>query len=270
MKGIDNMDNITNKENNSLTVFQHEEFGEIHVVEIDNKPWFVGKDVAAALGYSNTKNAVPKHVDDEDKLRTQIEYAGQKRDVTVINESGLYSLILSSKLESAKKFKHWVTNEVLPSIREHGAYLTPDTMAKVMQDPDFIIQLVQTIKEQQIENKALKGEIQEMKPKVEFADAVLSSDSSIGVGAFAKLLRQNGVEIGQKRLFAWLRENDYLISREGREHNNPTQYSIEHGWIEGHESVIKIKDTTVIKITPLITPAGQQYFAKKLQDYKKS
>lgn len=112
---------------NKLTIFENKEFGEIRTVTIDNEPWFVGKDIATALGYANPKNAVPSHVSHEDKLSTQIEYAGQKREVTVINESGLYALIFGSKLESSKRFKHWVTSEVLPSIRKTGRYQIPLT-----------------------------------------------------------------------------------------------------------------------------------------------
>lgn len=109
---------------NNIKIFENAEFGQVRTVIIEGEPWFVGKDVAEALGYANPKNAVPKHVDDEDKLCTQIEYAGQRREVTVINESGLYSLIFGSKLDSAKKFKHWVTEEVLPTIRKTGTYAT--------------------------------------------------------------------------------------------------------------------------------------------------
>lgn len=118
-----------------LQIFNSEEFGNVRSLMIDNEPWFVGKDVAVALGYKNSKNVVPTHVDEEDKLSTQIEYAGQKRNVTVINESGLYSLILSSKLPSAKKFKHWVTSEVLPTLRKTGSY------AKVPTDPRELLML---------------------------------------------------------------------------------------------------------------------------------
>ena len=113
---------------NELKIFENEEFGQVRTIVINNEPWFVGKDVATALGYANPKNAVPKHVSDEDKLSTQIEYAGQRRTVTVINESGLYALIFGSKLESAKRFKHWVTNEVLPTIRKTGGYVNNDEL----------------------------------------------------------------------------------------------------------------------------------------------
>lgn len=117
----------------SLQIFNSEEFGEIRTVTIDNEPWFVGIDVAKSLGYANPKNAVPKHVSEEDKLSTQIEYAGQRREITIINESGLYSLIFGSKLESAKRFKRWVTSEVLPAIRKTGSYQKPMTIAEQIQ-----------------------------------------------------------------------------------------------------------------------------------------
>ena len=118
---------------NELQIFNSEEFGEIRTVTIDNEPWFVGIDVAKSLGYANPKNAVPKHVSEEDKLGTQIEYAGQRREVTVINESGLYALIFGSKLDSAKRFKHWVTSEVLPTIRKTGSYQKPMTLEEQLQ-----------------------------------------------------------------------------------------------------------------------------------------
>lgn len=120
---------------NELQIFQNKEFGEVRSLVINNEPWFVGKDVAEALGYKNSKNAVPTHVDEEDNLSTQIEYTGQKRNVTVINESGLYSLILSSKLPNAKKFKRWVTSEVLPTLRKTGSY------TKVPTDPRELLML---------------------------------------------------------------------------------------------------------------------------------
>lgn len=124
---------------NSLQIFSNEEFGEVRVVEVNGEPWFVGKDVAAALGYERADNAIRKHVEVEDKLMHQIGASGQNRQMYVINESGLYSLILSSKLPSAKKFKRWVTSEVIPSIRKHGAYMTPKTLEKALLSPDFLI-----------------------------------------------------------------------------------------------------------------------------------
>lgn len=142
-----------------LQIFNSPEFGAIRTIEKDGEPWFVGKDVAAALGYTNARNAVPAHVDDEDKLRTQIEYAGQKRDITIINESGLYSLVLSSKLPTAKKFKRWVTSEVIPSIRKTGSYsaldmtqLSPEMqMLKLLTDKAIATELAQKQQEQHLQ-----------------------------------------------------------------------------------------------------------------------
>lgn len=130
-------------------VFSNPEFGDIRTIVIDGEPWFVGNDVSALLGYSNVRKAVPDHVDDDDKQRTQIRYAGQLRDITIINESGLYSLILSSKLPEAKKFKRWVTSEVLPSIRKHGAYMTTETLMEAMKNPDYVFQIVKELSDEQ-------------------------------------------------------------------------------------------------------------------------
>lgn len=177
----------------TIKVFENNKFGEIRILIINNQLWFVGNDVAKALGYSNIRKVVPDHVDDEDKQRTQIRYAGQNREVTVINESGLYSLILSSKLPTAKEFKRWVTSEVLPSIRKHGAYMTEDTIKKVMAEPDFIIQLATELKKEQEQNKQLTATcsqqqqmIGELKPKADYVDRILKSDSLVTITQIAK------------------------------------------------------------------------------------
>ena len=174
---------------------------EVRTLLIDDEPYFVGNDVSTILGYSNYRNAVVNHVDDEDKLRTQIEYAGQKRSMTVINESGLYSLIISSKLPQAKEFKHWVTSEVLPSIRKHGAYLTPDKIEEVLLNPDTLIKLATELKKEREGRMLAEQKIQQDRPKVVFANAVSVSDTPILIGELAKILKQNGIEIGQNRLF---------------------------------------------------------------------
>lgn len=177
----------------NVTIFNSPEFGDIRTVTIDNEPWFVGKDVATALGYANPKNAVPAHVDDDDKLNTQIEYADQKRTVTVINESGLYSLILSSKLPSAKRFKHWVTSEVLPAIRKTGFYGTTEFINKALNNPDVMIEMLQEIKRQREENVRLGDEIlarqqiiETMQPKADYYDKILSSTDTVSVTQIAK------------------------------------------------------------------------------------
>lgn len=236
---------------------------QVRTVTINNEPYFVGNDVATILGYSNYRNAVVNHVDKEDKLRTKIEYAGQNRNMTVINESGLYSLILGSKLPTAKEFKHWVTSEVLPSIRKHGAYMTPQTIEKALLSPDTIINLATQLKEEQEQRKHLQEENEQMKPKALFADAVSTSNSSILIGQLAKILRQNGVSIGQNRLFAWMRKHGYLGTR-GSNRNVPTQRSMELGLFKTKETVINHSDGhTTVNITTKVTGKGQQYFIQK-------
>lgn len=218
---------------NNLQIFKNNTFGEIRVVEIKEEPWFVGKDVAEKLGYKDTSDALKRHVDDEDKGAGEIPTPGGNQNMRLINESGLYSLILSSKLPSAKSFKRWVTNEILPSIRKTGGYIhtTED-----MSDDEIMARALQ-VAQKTIENKSREIEekdkvIQLQQPKVLFADAVASSDNSILIGELAKLLRQNGIDTGQNRLFDWLRDNGYLIKRKGEDYNTPTQKSVDLGVIE--------------------------------------
>lgn len=244
-----------------LQIFNSPEFGQIRTIERGGEPWFVGKDVAAALGYSNTADAVQKHVDDEDKLTSQFAIAGQTRNIIIINESGLYSLVLSSKLPGAKQFKRWITSEVIPTIRKHGAYMTPDRLQDVLLNPDTLIQLAQNLKEEQEKRRALETQIETDKPKVLFADAVAAAKTSILVGDLAKLLKQNGVEMGQNRLFEWLRQNGYLIRRNGSNYNMPTQRSMEMGLFEIKETTVVHADGhTHVNKTPKVTGKGQTYF----------
>ena len=244
-----------------LQIFNSPEFGQIRTIERGGEPWFVGKDVAEALGYANARNAVPDHVDDEDKLRTQIEYAGQKREVTLINESGLYSLVLSSKLPGAKQFKRWITSEVIPSIRKHDAYMTPDKLEEVLLSPDTLIQLAQNLKDEQEKRKALQEQVEAQRPAVLFAGAVETSKSSILIGELAKILKQNGIKIGPIRLFEWMRQNGYLIRRNGSDYNMPTQRAMEMGLFEIKEtSIVHADGHTSISKTPKVTGKGQVYF----------
>ena len=249
---------------NKLEVFTNAEFGSVRTLTIDEKPYFVGKDVAEILGYSNTQKAIRDHVDDEDKLTERIVLSGQNREIIIINESGLYSLILSSKLPNAKRFKRWVTSEVLPSIRKHGAYMTDSTLEQALTSPDFLIKLATELKTEKEKRQALEVQAEENKPKVLFADAVSVSNTSILVGDLAKIIKQNGVNIGANRLFAWLRDNGYLIKRKGNDYNMPTQYSMDLGLFEVKETVITHSDGhTSISKTPKVTGKGQQYFVNK-------
>ena len=242
---------------NELQIFKNEEFGEVRTVTIDNEPWFVGKDVAEALGYLKARNAISAHISDEDKKDAPIQGTlGGTQNMTIINESGLYALIFGSKLESAKRFKHWVTSEVLPSIRKTGGY-----QMQVPQGKELlalaVLEAQKTIEEQ-------TAQIERMKPKEIFADAVATSHTAILIGDLAKLLKQNGVETGQKRLFVWMREHGYLIKRNGADWNMPTQKSMEMGLFEVKESTVNNPDGSVrINKTTKVTGKGQQYFINK-------
>ncbi|MDY0256225.1 phage antirepressor KilAC domain-containing protein [Gudongella oleilytica] len=252
-----------------LQIFRNESFGEIRTLNIDGEPWFVGKDVAEILGYTNPQKAIRDHIDEEDKTLNESFTVNGTKGI-LINESGLYSLILSSKLPSAKQFKRWVTNEVLPSIRKHGVYATAETAERLLNDPDFMIRTFTALKEEREKNAALQSKIEQDKPKVLFADAVSTAKTSILVGELAKLLKQNGIEIGGTRLFAWLRENGYLIKRNGTDYNMPTQYSMELGLFEIKETSITHSDGHVtVQKTPKVTGKGQAYFVNKFLGERK-
>ena len=236
---------------------------QVRTVTINDEPYFVGKDVATILGYSNTRDALSHHVDDEDKGVAKLDTLGGRQNQTIINESGLYSLILGSKLPTAKEFKHWVTSEVLPSIRKHGAYMTPQTIEKALLSPDTIINLATQLKKEQEQRKQLQEENEQMKPKALFADAVSTSNSSILIGQLAKILKQNGVEIGQNRLFKWMRTHGFLGKR-GDSYNKPTQKAMNLGVFEVKERTVNNPDGSIrVTITTKVTGKGQQYFINK-------
>lgn len=248
---------------NNIQIFNNTEFGSVRTMVIDNEPWVVGKDVAEILGYKDTSDAMRRHVDDEDKLTRRFTDSGQNREMYIINESGLYSLILSSKMPNARKFKHWVTSEILPSIRKHGAYMTEQTLEQALTSPDFLIQLATKLKDEQEKNKALTEANNRMRPKEIFADAVMTSEHSILIGELAKLIAQNGYAIGQKRLFAWMREHGYLL-KQGGSYNLPAQRYVEAGLFEIKESSISNPDGSVrLTRTTKVTGKGQVYFINK-------
>ena len=245
---------------NNIQIFKNDSFGAVRTVEVEGTPYFVGKDVAEILGYSNTRDALARHVDSEDKADVVIHDGSQNRTMAVINESGLYSLILSSKLPKAKEFKHWVTSEILPAIRRHGAYMSDDVIEQALTSPDFLIQLATQLKEEKAQRRALEERVEADRPKVLFADAVETSQTSILIGDLAKLIKQNGVDTGQKRLFAWLRENGYLI-KSGSSINMPTQRSMDMKLFEVKERSISNPDGSVrVTKTTKVTGKGQTYF----------
>lgn len=248
-----------------LKIFESPEFGTVRTVTINGEPWLVGKDVAEALGYSNTRDALDRHVDTEDK-NTVANPDGKRGNpnMTIINESGLYALVLSSKLPKARRYRHWVTSEVLPSIRKHGLYATAETAERLLSDPDFVIRLFTEIKAEKEMRQQLEAEAAANAPKVLFADSVEASKTSILVFDLAKLIRQNGVDIGGRRLFAWMRDNGYLVRRKGADYNMPTQKAMEMGLFEVKETAITHADGHIsVNRTPKVTGRGQVYFINK-------
>lgn len=249
---------------NSLKVFENPEFGNIRVLTIKNEPYFVGKDVASVLGYKDTSDALKKHVDSDDKLTRRFADSGQNREMYIINESGLYSLILSSKLPTAKRFKRWVTGEVLPAIRKHGAYLTEQKVEEILTNPDTIIKLATQLKEEREARKQAEALNEANRPKVIFAEAVSASHSSILIGDLAKILRGNGVNIGQRRLFQWMRDHGYLIKQKGASYNMPTQRAMDMGLFRVKEGTyINGSGANIVTKTTKVTGRGQQFFINK-------
>lgn len=244
---------------NQMQVFQNEQFGQLRAVMLDGEPWFVGRDVARALGYDDTgkaaANAVTRHADAEDRGVTEIVTPGGKQKMTIINESGLYSLILGSKLSEAKKFKRWVTAEVLPSIRKHGAYMTPDTLEGIIADPEFGIKLLTALKKEQDKRKALEDKVEADAPKVAFAERVASADRDIKVGDFAKLMSCDGYQIGRNTMFKLLRDHGFLDSW-----NKPFQKYMNMGIF----SVYEILKGNRLCVVTYITPKGQIYLHDRL------
>lgn len=241
---------------NELQVFNNAMFGNVRVLLHGDEPWFVAKDITNILGYQNSSKAIIDHVDVEDKLNNETLSSLGQRGGWLINESGLYSLILSSKLPNAKQFRRWVTSEVLPSIRKYGSYSMdiPRTL------PDALKLYANEI---EAHNKT-KALVEEQKPKVLFADAVNASHTSILVGDLAKLLRQNGLDIGQNRLFERLRQEGYLIKQKGESYNMPTQRSMDMKLFEVKESTFTNPDgSTHITKTSKVTGKGQIYFTNR-------
>ena len=242
-----------------LRLFQFEEQN-VRTLVIDDEPYFVGKDVAEILGYAKPRNAISVHVDDEDKKDAPIQGTlGGVQTMTMVNESGLYSLILSSKLPTAKKFKRWVTSEVLPTIRKHGAYMTEQKIEEALLNPDTLITLAKQLKAEKEQRLLAQKQVEEMTPKAVFHDAVANAENTMLVRDVAHFLRQNGVDIGGTRFFVWLRLNGFLTKN-----NQPTQLSLERGYFQVKETVVHTNHGFQTKTTPKITGRGQTFFLKKM------
>ena len=259
---------------NGLQVFSYEG-NEVRTVQRDGAPWWIAKDVCDVFGETN-RNRAMQVLDEDEKGYTQMTTPGGLQQLAIVNEAGLYSLLFAmqptkargvsdeyivERQEKLRKFKRWVTHEVLPTIRRHGAYVTPAKLEELMNDPDSWIKVLTALKEERTAKERLQLEATENKPKVIFADAVSVSDGTILIGELAKILKGNGIEIGQNRLFEKLRQDGYLIKRKGTDYNAPTQKAMELGLFRVKETAITHSDGHVtISKTTKVTGKGQQYF----------
>lgn len=247
----------------SVQVFNNPAFGNIRVAGTEANPQFCLTDVCKALKLS--AKGVNQRLGDEVISNYPItDKLGREQQALFVNEDGLYDVILDSRKTEARQFRKWITSEVLPTIRKHGAYMTDDALQKAIQNPDFLIQLATELKNEKQKRLVAEKKIQETRPQVIFADAVTASSDSILVGELAKLIKQNGVDTGQRRLFKWLRANGYLCKKTGECFNEPTQYSMELGLFEIKKTVIQKPDgSAIISKTVKVTGKGQVYFVNK-------
>lgn len=248
---------------NELKVFDNPQFGSIRTVMQNDEPWFVAADVCKALDHSNSRMALER-LDEDEKGVSLIYTLGGDQEMSIVNEPGLYALVLGSRKPEAKVFKRWITHEVIPSIRKHGAYMTPQKLEEVLLSPDTLIQLATNLKAEQEKNKRLMEHIEETKPKVLFAESVECSDTEILIRDLAKLLKQNGVDTGEKRLYEQLRKDGFLIRSDTSDRNRPTQRSMDMGLMRMKEcSITRSDGHTMVKITPTVTGKGQVYFLNR-------
>ena len=247
---------------NELQIFENKDFGKVRTGTLNGAPCFVAADICRALDIANSRDAV-KRLDDDERGVVSTDTLGGVQEMTVVNESGLYSLVLGSRKPEAKQFKRWITHEVIPTIRKTGGYVNNDDLFVNTYLPNaddttkaLFRSTLETIRTQ-------NAKLEEYKPKAIFADAVSASKSSILVGELAKILQQNGVAIGQNRLFAWLRNNGYLCCY-GERYNMPTQRSMEMSLFEIKETTINNPDGSIrVSRTVKVTGKGQQYFINK-------
>lgn len=245
-----------------VQIFQNQQFGSVRTVVLNKEPWFVVADACRALEIANARDALAR-IDDDEKDVVPIYTPGGLQKMNVVNEPGLYALVLGSRKPEAKVFRRWITHEIIPTIRKHGMYATPEMAERMLNDPDVMIRVLQELKTEREQRKTLEQKVEQDKPKVLFSDAVSTAHNSILIGDLAKLIRQNGVEVGQKRLFEMLRQDGYLISR-GASRNMPSQRSMEMGLMEIKESTVASPDGHIrVTKTTKITGKGQVYFINR-------
>jgi anti-repressor protein len=247
---------------NGIQIFQNNQFGQIRVATNENgEPMFAATDIARTLGYSNPQKAIRDHCKGVNESFTPTESGIQS--MKFIPEADVFRLIMKSRLPQAEQFQDWVCGDVLPSIRKHGGYLTPEKVEEALLNPDTLIQLATQLKNERAKRIEAEAHSKELEPKALFADAVATSDRSILIAELAKILRQNGVEIGQNRLFEWLRHNGYLCSK-GEYYNQPTQRSMDMGLFEIKKtSITKPNGSVLVTCTTKVSGRGQVYFVNK-------
>ena len=253
---------------NDMKIFENSEFGAVRVVDVNGEPWFVARDVASALGYVDTTQAIRMHCEKAKDFRG-VEMTATATPMKIIPEEDVYALIFGSRLESAKQFRRWICDEVLPTIRKHGGYLTPAKLEEALTDPDTIIRLATNLKAERKKRQALEAQAAADRPKVVFAESIEVAKTSILVGEMAKLIKQaTGCDMGQNRFFEWLRANGYL-HKGGSARNMPTQRCIDAGWMEIKEGTrIGSSGECHITRTPKVTGKGQIYFVNLFREMK--
>lgn len=249
---------------NLVQIFNNEEFGQVRSTEIDGKIYFVASDIAKALGYQNTSEAIKYHC--KGVAKCYIPTNGGKQKMNVITEGDIYRLAANSELPGAEKFESWIFDDILPTIRKHGAYLTPEKIEEALLNPDTLIRLASDLKAEREARQSLETKVEQDKPKVLFAESVTASKNSILIRELAKVLQQNGIETGEKRLYEYLRENGYLIRKRGSDYNTPTQKAMAMGLFEVKKTTVTHSDGNItVNTTPKVTGKGQLYFINKLK-----
>lgn len=243
---------------NELEIFKNDEFGEVRTLVINEKPYVLANDVAKALGYKRPADAISAHCKGSVKHRYLTN--GGEQEAKFIPEGDIYRLIMKSKLPNAEKFESWVMDEVLPTIRKHGAYMTNDVIERTLTDPDYLIQLATALKEERQARLFAEQKIEEQRPLVEFADKVSNSSNLIGMGKMAKLLKDENINIGRNRLFEWLRKKEILMRN-----NIPYQRYIDGGYFQVKESTFETPYGTKTQQTTFVTGKGQIYITEKLR-----
>lgn len=239
-------------QNEIVKTFNNERFGNVRVVEREEEPWFVAMDVCKALEIRNGRDACGR-LDEDEKGVVTADTLGGPQTLTIINEPGLYSLVLTSRKPEAKEFKRWIVHEVIPSIRKHGAYITPAKIEEILADPDIIINLATTLKEERAKRKELEVVVEEQKPLVEFANKVANTDKLISMGEMSKLLKDEHIDIGRNRLFKYLRDNKILTKK-----NLPYQRYVNSGYFQVKET----SNSNGVFLTTYVTGKGQMYLVK--------